>query len=135
MNKIINNIKNQKKGVLFTLIAILFAALFLTIFSYGFREVKLQNNNPEQLRVKVIDSYSHNFEQYTADRLKIGSYETLNVLINEVTNNDFYANNNSFNQAFDTELKNNIQTKLDDLVDTAKSELNINSEYTINSVS
>ena len=131
-NKI--NFRIGKRGVLFTLISILFAVLFVTIFSYGFKEAKLQSNNPERLRVKVLDSYMRNFEQYSSDNLRVGTYETFDVMTNNVKGSGFYANKAAFNLAFETTLTNSLNTKLDVIKSKADTELNIQSKYTINKI-
>ena len=64
----------SRKAVLFTFISVLFATLFIILFSYQFTLTSEEKSVATNTRIKVLDNYVKNFELYSENSLKISTY-------------------------------------------------------------
>jgi hypothetical protein len=96
--KKIKNIKN--KAILFTLISLLFSALFILIYSYNFSPPKDYGLQSQEVRIRILDAYLQGFEDYVVECLRISSYAAFNHLYNHLATNGFFAGEDEFNYAF-----------------------------------
>jgi len=151
-NKMIQKFK--KKAILFSLISILFAILFITLFSQSFSSVYEDRLPGSNIRIKVIDTYTRNFEKYVGDSIKVSSYKTLDAItIYRYTHGRFFNSFKEFNNTFHeclicgyTNCSNqttiydcnttsyDLKARLDNLTELSKNQLNIKTDYIINSV-
>lgn len=93
--------KISKKAVLFTLISMLFAVLFISIFTYDYGMDNAVQADAVSTRVKVLDDYVKSFQKYTEQSLDIASFSTLNSMYDlMLSQNRFYANSSEFNNTF-----------------------------------
>lgn len=148
--------KNKKlvKGMIFSMIAVLMSALFIAIFSFDFKVTAMDKFSATNIKVKVMDTYVRNFETYSQKSLKVASYRTLESMTKNRTS--FYSSESEFNNTFKNcvicgynDCNNRIATNLcpsnmtdfcmekflDRITELGKSNLNIVTNYTINSVS
>lgn len=155
----IKKFKSNKKAVLFTLISILMAALFIAMFSYD-NEVQLDDKiTSTNLRVKILDSYVRDFESYAEDSIDISAYRTLESLTNmKSISGEFFTTETEFNNTFSNCMicgnttcgagvliscgsplitptqSYSINDILFSITSIADSQLNIRTEYAINSI-
>jgi hypothetical protein len=138
---------NGKKGIVFTLTAIALAVFFTLVFSAKIEKPLDYKTELLEARVNVLNDYLNTFYDYAEGIASISGYSAMRgVIINISEAKDYNPN-------FETQFVYCIKTGnltstnicpnmtnqtvvyfLDQLVDIAKSELNINSSYTINNV-
>jgi hypothetical protein len=145
----------KKKAVLFTLISLLLASMFIALFSAQYQYNLEDRASASNTRVKVMDTYVKNFETYVDDSLQISSYKTLDALYSYIVGrNSFFSDSAEFNNTFYNCLAcgylncttkatscpapiagNDLGTMLSNITMLANQTLNIATDYTINSVS
>jgi hypothetical protein len=144
--------KIRNKAVLFSLISLLFSALFITLFSQN-----LFNSNNDRIitsnvRIKVLDTYVRNFEEYSRNSLRVSSYKALDTItIYRDAGGKFFATESEFKQEFancvtcgyidcstltgDCGLNGeHLSAKIQNITNLSLEQLNINTNYTINSI-
>lgn len=146
--------KFKKKAILFSLISILFAILFITLYSQSFSTIYEDRLPGSNIRIKVIDTYTRNFEKYLENSIKVSSYNSLEAITKYRYNNGKFFNNfEEFNYTFYncmicgyTNCSNKNSTyncsisdhsltdRLNNITNLSKDELNIKTEYIINSI-
>jgi len=101
MGIILNNKgKMKKKAILFSLISVLMSILFITLFSQTFSTVLEDRIPGSNIRIKVIDVYTRNFENYASESIKISTYRVLESLTSRGSSQGFYTDQNDFNRKF-----------------------------------
>jgi hypothetical protein len=145
----------HKKSVLFTLISLLVAVLFVTTFSTNAPVVDVERTPATNMRITIIDTYVKSFERYAEDSLDIATYRTLDALYNySATRRTFFSDRNTFQGAFSQCLicgkinctvalpvscggpieGNDLDIMLKNISSIALANLNIFTNYSINSV-
>jgi hypothetical protein len=147
--------KWNKKAVLFSLISVLFAVLFITLYSQKFSTVSEDRIPGSNIRIKVMDTYVRNFEIYSGDSIKVSTYRTLDAITRyQFTKKQFLTDYKEFNTTFYNCMKcgyinctNRIaandcklgqyylEARLDNLSNISNDQLNIKTTYQINSIS
>lgn len=149
------DIRLGKKAVLFSLMSVLFAILFITIFSQGATTTYEDRLPGSNIRIKVMDIYTKNLETYIGESIKISTYRTLDAITKyrDTHGLGFFSNFSSFNQTFNNcmtcgyvdctnqnttnncSLENyDIISRLDNIKTLSLMQLNIGMEYSINSI-
>jgi hypothetical protein len=142
-----------KKAALFTLISVLFAVLFISIFTYDYNADNTMQMSAVNTRVKVLDDYVKSFQRYTEQSLGIASFSTLDSMYNlMLARNKFYANSSDFNYTFTncmicgyTNCSNTIEScpnmenhtlsvLISNITTLADEKLNIKTSYSIKSI-
>jgi hypothetical protein len=142
----------KKKAVLFSLISVLFSVLFITVYSSNFNTMYEDRIPGSNIRIKVMDNYARNFESYVASSVKISGYKILDGLTQNIaTGMPAPLDHKAFNDTFANCMKcgrnicpggsytcvngNQYLTgMLDTITATSLQQLNINTNYTINSI-
>ena len=94
----------KRKAVLFSLISVLFAILFITLFSQSFNTLYEDRIPGSNIRIKVMDTYTRNFERYIGESIKISTYKALNnitIYNREHNSNRFFIDSQEFNDTFE----------------------------------
>jgi len=148
------NRKVNKKAILFSLISVLFSVLFITIFSQSFStnlEDKIPSSN---IRIKVMDVYTRNFESYVESSIKISTYRVLESITADRKSKDFFSNFADFNRTFHDcmvcgkfdcsspgspqcpsgDPGYDLNSRIKNIANLSLNQLNIKTEYAINSV-
>ncbi len=145
----------MKKAILFTLISVLFSALFISLFSEDYSTSITESIPSTNIRIKVLDTYTRNFDKYTDHAFEIATYKTLESITqyNKIQGR-FLPNEQSFNDTFENCITcglmdcniplspacqdpisgYDLNKSLTNISDLARSELNINTTFKINSV-
>jgi len=139
-------IKN-KKGVIFTVMAIVIAIFFTVLFS-GRVEKPLDYKVPVvETRITVLNGYMNNFFDYAEVTGSISGYSSLQGIITDITVSGYNANfeseylycmetgNLTTSQVCPNMINKTIIYYLDSIKTLAEDELNIKSNYVINSIS
>ena len=152
IKNIARKIACNKKAVLFSLISVLFSILFVTIFTQSFSTTLSDKIPASNIRIKVMDTYTRNFESYAGSSVKISTYRILESMTQNRKNSGFYADFNNFNQTFHDcmvcgqfqcgvgpqcpsgDSGYDLKSRLDNIVSLSLSQLNIKTVYKINSV-
>jgi len=143
----------SKKAVIFTLISVLFAALFVSLFTYDYGSDSSLQIEAVNTRVRVLDDYVKNFQKYTEESLAISSFSTLNSMYTLMLKQGrFYVNSSDFNNTFRNcmtcaytdcttriipcpNMQNRTLTFLVNNITTlARNKLNIRTDYSIKSI-
>ncbi len=149
-------LKFKRKAVLFSLISVLFAILFITLFSQSFNTLYEDRIPGSNIRIKVMDTYTRNFERYIGESIKISAYKALNnitIYNREHNSNRFFIDSQEFNDTFENCMicgytdcldrkpfndcgiqSNNLTARLNSITQLSETQLNIKTQYTINSV-
>jgi len=142
------------KGVLFTLISVILAALFVAMFSIDIQSIYSGREVSGATRIEVLDTYVKNFEIYTDASVKIAAYRSLDSLYNyAIISGKFFNSSTEFNAYFADCMRcgymncstlltqcaspmpgNDLKSLLKNISNLAVSNLNIYSNYSINSV-
>jgi hypothetical protein len=150
----IRKITLGKKAILFSLISVLFAVLFITLFSQNLNTTYEDRLPSSNIRIKVIDTYTRNFEKYVEDSVKVSGYKVLNTItIYRYNNGKFFNNFQEFNKTFHDCLicgytncsdkkistncnigSDNLTARLNDISQLSQNQLNIKTQYYINSI-
>jgi hypothetical protein len=143
--------KKNKKAILFSLISVLFSMLFITLFSSNFSLNQEDMIIGSNIRIRVMDIYTRNFETYLGDSLKISSYKTLDALtIYLYGHGMFFSDRSEFERAFSECIKcgyvdcsskipgnncslgdDNINSRIINISQLSLEQLNIHTEYVI----
>lgn len=147
--------KIKKKAVLFSLISVLFAVLFITLFSQTFSSTYEERLPGSNIRIKVIDTYTRNFEKYVGDSIKVSAYRTFDAItIYRYTHGKFFNSFEEFNRTFhecmicgytncttpllaanDCNMTGySLNSRLDNITTLSRDQLNIRTNYSINSI-
>ncbi|MGV8086132.1 MAG: hypothetical protein ACP5N1_00740 [Candidatus Woesearchaeota archaeon] len=146
--------KFKKRAILFSLISILFAVLFITLYSQNFSTIYEDRLPGSNIRIKVIDTYTRNFEKYVENSIKVSSYNSLEAITKyRYTHGKFFNDFKEFNYTFYncmmcgyTNCSNRNSTyncsisdhslidRLNNITNLSKDELNIKTEYVVNSI-
>jgi len=145
----------NRRAVLFSLISVLFSVLFITIFSQEFTSTYEDRIPGSNIRIKVMDVYTRNFEVYIGDSVKVATYHTLDGITIYQHNNGrmFFKDFSEFNKTFRdcmtcgyVNCSNQIPSKscnvgdyslksrLDNITALSLQQLNIQTNYTLNSI-
>ena len=93
--------QSYRKAVLFTLISVLLAGLFIALYSSNIFTNMEDSTPATNTRIRVLDNYVKNFEKYTQDSLKVSTYRTLESMYNyALVRRRFYTDFNDFNNTF-----------------------------------
>ena len=65
------------KAVLFTLISVILAALFVAMFSIDIQSLYNSREVSGATRIEVLNTYVKNFESYTDDAVTISAYRDI----------------------------------------------------------
>lgn len=144
----------NKKAIMFSLISVLFAVLFITIFSQKFSDINEERLPGSNMRIKIIDTYIRNLDIYIGDSIKISTYHTLDSITNYSRKNGFFSDKSAFDAAFyncmtcgyvdcsnQSAAKNcsldqyYLKFRLDNITALSLEQLNIDTVYNINSIS
>ncbi len=138
---------NGKKGIVFTLTAITLAVFFTLAFSARIEKPLDYKTELIEARVNVLNDYLNTFYDYAEGIASISGYSALRgVIINISEAKDYnrnfetqFANCTMTGNLTPTSICPNMTNQtivyfLDQLVDIAKKEMNINSSYTINNI-
>jgi len=150
------DIKLRKKAILFSLMSILFSILFVTIFSQNFTSTYEDRIPGSNIRIKVMDIYTRNLETYIGNSIKISAYRTLDAITEyrKTQALGFFSDSGEFNLTFSecmrcgyvncTAIPNSanncsiypydITSRLENIKNISKEELNIRMNYTINNI-
>ena len=142
------NMIKDKRGVVFTIIAIVLAVFFTLIFSARVEKPLDYKTEILETRISVLSDYMNTFFDYAEGTASIAGYSALRGIIINISNSGEY------NPDFETQFAYCVKTGnltsanicpnmtnstlthfLDQLRNIAEDELNINSNYTINHVS
>ncbi|HYD03580.1 MAG TPA: hypothetical protein VEC16_04730, partial [Alphaproteobacteria bacterium] len=151
-----NSFKNRrraKKALLFSLISLLFSALFITLFSQNILTTQEDRIISSNIRVKVIDTYVRNFEVYLGDSVRVSSYKTLDAITvyRDSSGTKFFASRDQFRSAFNNCMMcgyfdcttnatscglngDHLTAKIENVVNLSLHQLNINTTYAIHSI-
>ncbi len=146
------DIRLKKKAVLFSLISVLFSVLFVTIFSQNFSTLYEDRIPGSNIRIKVMDTYTRNFETYLLDSVKISTYRTLDAMTNiKHSDKSFFSDSGTFNTTFsecmrcghtscsplgvDCNPQYYLEARLNNITNLSDEELNIRTTYKINAIS
>ncbi len=147
------DMKKNKKAILFSLISALFSVLFITLFSQSFliQEERMPGSN---IRIKVMDVYTRNFEKYLGDSIELATYKTLEgmTLRRDVTGT-FFADSGAFNRSFYNCMmcgyfncslpnptnncslgQNDLTSSINNITQLSLEQMNIKTDYIINSI-
>lgn len=146
-------IRFGRRAVLFSLISVLFSVLFITIFSQQFTSTYEDRIPGSNIRIKVMDVYTRNFETYIDDSVKVSAYRALGGITENLLSGGF-SDRAGFERAFSgcmecdhTNCSNqnvsnlcglggySLKARLDNITDLSSQQLNINTTYNINSIS
>ncbi len=146
MGKYFYAMRKDKKGVIFTVIAIVLAVFFTTTFSARVEQPIDYKTDLVETRIRILNSYVENFFDYADGAGSIAGYSALQGIITDMGTRI----PKSYNQNFEREyinctltgnLANNrlcpgminktLATYLDSISALARRELNINSTYSI----
>jgi hypothetical protein len=147
------HIKKNKKAILFSLISVLFSMLFITIFSQTFSTAQEDRIPGSNIRIKVIDVYTRNFETYVGDSIKLATYKTLDAITIYQDGKGFFADFTAFNKTFyncmlcgyvDCSAKipanncnlgnDDLTSRINNITQLSLEQINIKTNYTINSI-
>ena len=149
----IRKILSNRKAIIFSLMSVLFAILFITVFSQNFHSSPEDSIPGSNIRIKVLDTFTRNFENYVGDSIRVSTYMTLESMTKyRALNGGFFADQNSFNQAFSNCMicgtyncapgpsctgnpSYDLNTSIATIANLASIDMNINTQYKINSVS
>lgn len=145
--------KIYKRAVLFTLVSVLFAALFLSIFNYENNSGLSQQTTAVNIRVKVLDDYVKSFQKYSEQSLEIATFNTLDSMYElMILRGSAYSNSTDFNKTFKNcitcayadcvtkttpcpRIQNKTLTALiNNITSIAYNRLNIKTSYSISSI-
>lgn len=145
------NMINDKRGVVFTIIAIVLAVFFTLIFSARVEKPLDYKTEILEIRISVLADYMNTFFDYAEETASIAGYSALQGVISDIsTYHRYYDQSDEFETNYTYCIKTgNLTTSkycpnmtnstlthfLDQLRNIAEDELNINSNYTINHVS
>ncbi|MGV8171401.1 MAG: hypothetical protein ACP5OA_01780 [Candidatus Woesearchaeota archaeon] len=94
-------IRKNRKAILFSLISVLFSMLFITIFSQNFSTLYGDKTPGSNVRIKVIDTYTRNFETYISNSIELSTYKTLDAITEYQKNKgEFFDDFVEFNRTF-----------------------------------
>lgn len=141
--------RKNKKGVIFTVIAIVLSVFFTTVFSGKVEQPIDYKTDLTETRIRVLSSYVENFYDYASGAGSIAGYSALQGVIAEMG----ARNPKSYNANFESQYlycistgnltasticpgmsNKTITSFLNSIVALARNELNINSTYTINNM-
>jgi hypothetical protein len=150
------DIKKSRKAILFSLISVLFSILFITIFSQSFSTIQEDRIPGSNIRIKVMDIYTRNFETYIGDSIKLATYKTLDAITIYQENKGagvFFSDFAEFNRTFyncmlcgyvNCSLKNaanncslgeyDLTSRIDNILQLSLEQMNIKTEYNINAI-
>ncbi len=95
-----------KKGVIFTILALLLSTIIIGLF-FSFKDVPLDNNVQNvQMRIKHINSYIEQVEEYVKDSTKSSAINALDFAINEMINRSAYYSD--FDQGIDSCMRTGL---------------------------
>ncbi|MFA5797356.1 MAG: hypothetical protein WC916_04950 [Candidatus Woesearchaeota archaeon] len=147
-----NQLFRHKQAIIFSLIAVLLAILFISLYTTQFTVQGDERTIATATRAKVIDTYVRNFEKYAESSLKIATYRNLDILTKEkITDHTFYADEEEFKSTFmncttcgyincesapamicSPDGKNfGVEQFLNNISQLAKAHMNINTTYAI----
>lgn len=156
-----NKLFIHKKAIIFSLIAVLLAILFISLYTTQFTVQGDEGTIATATRAKVIDTYVRNFEKYTESSLKIATYRNLDSLTKQqiidptwsdgVIGLKFYEDEDTFTRVFincatcgyvdcntpsvntcSPDNKNyGVEQFLNNISQLAQEHMNINTTYTI----
>ena len=145
------NMIHDKRGVVFTIIAIVLAVFFTLIFSARVEKPLDYKTEILETRISVLSDYMNAFFDYAEGTASIAGYAALQGVISDIsTYHRYYDQSDEFETNYTYCIKTgNLTTSkycpnmtnstltyfLDQLRNIAEDELNINSNYTINHVS
>lgn len=151
-----NRKEMNRKSVLFTLISLLLAVFFVTTFSIDFDSTSSQRTPAINTRISILNVYVKNFQTYSEDSLQVASYRTLDSMYTQsLDRHRFFNDFNEFNNTFSNCLicgtlnctnvaaskcagsvnGNDMTTLLNNITSLAYKNLNIQTNYSINSIS
>lgn len=150
------SIRNNRKAIMFSLISVLFAVLFVTIFSRNFDTMYEDRMPGSNIRIKVIDVYTRNFDAYISSSVKVATYRTLDAItVYRRNNSKFFSGFDEFNETFyncitcgyvdctpagmipsnDCKIgQYTLKSRLDTITNLSMEQMNIKTEYVINSI-
>jgi hypothetical protein len=141
-----------KKAVLFSLISALFAILFVTIYTQNLHTGTDTAMLATNIRIKVMDVYIGNFEQYIADSSRIAGRNALIGITSERASRGFFASQAAFDKAFSDCMKCGLMncanassgacmnpsadmaSRINNIINLSAAQLNINTTYAINNI-
>ncbi len=136
----------SKKAVIFSILAVVIALFFTIIFSAKIEKPVDHNIILVQTRVSVLNNYLNDFFEYTEVIASISGYSALKGIILDMSEKDNY--NPGFEEDFKKCLEHgtlrvglcpgmtdkDLTFYLNNLTSIAEKDLNINSDYVINSI-
>lgn len=147
-------IRRNKKAILFSLISVLFSMLFITLFSQSLTTEKEDRIPGSNVRIRVMDVYTRNFEDYVGNSINLATYKALDAItLYQEGKGTLFVNSGEFNRTFyncmlcgyvNCSVKNtsnncsiepyDLTSRLDNITELSLQQMNIRTEYSINSV-
>jgi hypothetical protein len=146
-----NSLLRNKKGVVFTILAIAIAVFFTLVFSARIEKPIDYKTEVLETRINVLSDYLNNFYDYAESAASVSGYSALKGIITDL--NDMKALGIYFNPNFEEQYTNctlignltssekcpnminkTITYYLDNIKDIVEDKLIIKSNYTINSI-
>jgi len=143
-------IRRNKKGIIFTIISIVIAIFFTIVFSARIEKPIDYKSFLIETRVNTLSDYMSNFFDYTRDATRVSGYSAFQGLIQDINNTHRYYNEtDEFESNYtyclrtgnltDSKICPNMTNRtlpyyLNYIRDTVNKEMNIKSNYTINSI-
>ncbi|PIN81404.1 hypothetical protein COV13_01130 [Candidatus Woesearchaeota archaeon CG10_big_fil_rev_8_21_14_0_10_32_9] len=82
--------KINKKGIIFTILALLISSIVITLF-FSFKEVPLDNSSQNiKIRIQQVNMYITQVEMYIKDVTKISTLSALDFAINQMIDQNAY---------------------------------------------